>query len=124
LIAFSRSCAPGQRLTVAAVGDLLFHRELEEEALTPTGSYRQFWQPVAQVLAKADLVYGNLEGTVADGVTEGGEIVKDPGRTWNNRVYTAPPLVLSFSSLDQTRCASIAPDGGLISCAPSQTRNP
>jgi poly-gamma-glutamate capsule biosynthesis protein CapA/YwtB (metallophosphatase superfamily) len=97
LIGFSRSCAPGQRLTVAAVGDLLFHRELEEEALTPTGSYRQFWQPVAQVLAKADLVYGNLEGTVADGVTEGGEIVKDPGRTWNNRVYTAPPLVLSYN---------------------------
>ena len=87
----------GQRLTIAATGDLLFHRPLEQEALTPTGRYRDFWKPVASLLANADLTYANFEGTAADGVTTGLDIVKDPGRTWNNRVYTAPPNELSYN---------------------------
>ena len=96
-ILFANGCAKGERLTIAAVGDLLFHKSLQQQALTPTGSYRDFWKPLAGVLAKADLTYGNLEGSVADGVTSGLDVVKDPGKNWNNRVYSAPVLTLSYN---------------------------
>jgi len=96
-VGFDRPCAKGDRLTIAAVGDLLFHKQLEQQALTPTGSYRDFWTPLATVLASADLTYANFEGAAADGVTSALEIVKDPGRAWNNSVYSAPVLVLSYN---------------------------
>ena len=96
-INFTQACAVGNRITIAATGDLLFHRPLEQEALTPTGTYRDFWKPVAGIIANADLAYANFEGAAADGVTNGLDIVKDPGREWNNRVYTAPSLVLSYN---------------------------
>ena len=62
---FVAECMPGQRLTVAAVGDLLFHPEIEAHAQTP-GGYRALWTSVAKVLAEADITYGNLEGPVTD----------------------------------------------------------
>ena len=96
-IAFAQACAPGERITIAATGDLLFHRPLEQEALTPSGNYRDFWKPVTSIIANADLAYANFEGAAADGVTNGLDIVKDPGREWNNRVYTAQPMVLSYN---------------------------
>ncbi len=97
VIGFDRPCAKGDRLTIVAVGDLLFHKQLEQQALTPTGNYRDFWKPLANVLASADLTYANFEGAAADGVTSGLDIVKDPGREWNNRVYSSPVLTLSYN---------------------------
>ena len=96
-IDFVRPCAKGDRLTIVAVGDLLFHKQLEQQALTPAGNYRDFWKPLASVLANADLTYANFEGAAADGVTSGLDIVKDPGREWNNKVYSAPVLTLSYN---------------------------
>ena len=96
-LTFANACAPGKRITIVAVGDLLFHPDLEREALTPTGSYRDFWQPVAPVLANADLTYGNFEGTSAEGINTRLEFVKDPGRNWNNTVYAAPDSQLLFN---------------------------
>ncbi len=96
-VEFANSCAKGDRLTIAAVGDMLFHKVLEQQALTPTGNYRDFWKPLATVLASADLTYANFEGSAADGITSGLDIVKDPGREWNNRVYSSPVLTLSYN---------------------------
>ncbi len=96
-IGFNNACAKGDRLTIAAVGDLLFHKQLEQQALTPTGNYRDFWKPLASVLANADLTYANFEGAAADGVTSGLDLVKDPGKEWNNRVYSSPVLTLSYN---------------------------
>jgi poly-gamma-glutamate capsule biosynthesis protein CapA/YwtB (metallophosphatase superfamily) len=96
-IAFSQACANGQRLTIAAVGDLLFQHSLEKEALQPGHSYAQFWNRVAGVLAKADIAYANLEGTVADGVAFGDRLVPDPGRSADNGVYGAPDWTINFN---------------------------
>jgi poly-gamma-glutamate capsule biosynthesis protein CapA/YwtB (metallophosphatase superfamily) len=96
-ITFSDACEAGQRLIIATVGDLLFHRPLEEEALRPGHSYKQFWEGVSGVLAKADLGYGNLEGTVADGVAFGGRLVTDAGRRAGNSVYGAPDWTVNFN---------------------------
>ena len=96
-LTFANACAAGKRITIVGVGDLLFHPALEQEALTPTGSYRDFWKPVAPVLQNSDITYGNFEGTAAEGITTQLEFVKDPGRNWNNRVYMAPPSQLLFN---------------------------
>jgi Bacterial capsule synthesis protein PGA_cap len=96
-VEFANACAKGDRLTIAAVGDMLFHKQLEQQALTPNGTYRDFWKPLTGVLEKADLTYANFEGAAADGVTSGLDLVKDPGREWNNRVYSSPVLTLSYN---------------------------
>ena len=96
-IRFANACAAGKRISIVGIGDLLFHADLEKEALTPTSSYRAFWRPVESVLQNADLTYGNFEGTSAEGITTQLEFVKDPGKAWNNRVYSAPPNQLLFN---------------------------
>jgi Bacterial capsule synthesis protein PGA_cap len=96
-LVFRDACAIGKRATVAAVGDLLFNRRLQREALTEGRGYRNFWQPVEKILSSADVTYANLEGVVAEGITYDGELVAEPGRRWNNRVYGAPDNLRSFS---------------------------
>lgn len=94
---FRAGCEPGERITIAAVGDLLFHNALQRQALVPGGSYRDFWRSLEPVLAGADLTYGNLEGPVAEGVSINGRQVKDPGRRWDGNVYGAPRGALNFN---------------------------
>ena len=96
-LVFRDACATGVRATVAAVGDLLFNATLQQQALQTGGAYRQFWKPLEPFLASADVVYGNLEGTVANGITFDGELVRDVGRSARSRVFGAPPSMLSFN---------------------------
>lgn len=96
-VEFKGKCSDGERLVVAAVGDLLFQRPLQKQALASGGSYRAIWRPVEHLLRSADLVYGNLEGTVAAGLTHDGKEIADPGRMLDHRVYDAPQAWLSFN---------------------------
>lgn len=96
-LTFEHGCATGTRARIAAVGDLLFHDALQRRALMRDGNFRQFWQPVQPILDAADIVYGNLEGPAAEGVTAGGIAVKDPGRTVDGRVYGKAAGVLVFN---------------------------
>ena len=95
---FGDGCASGERITIAAVGDLLFHSSLQRQALARGSDFRAFWQPVAHIFARADLVYGNLEGPAARAVGIGGREVADPGRVLDGRIYVAhiPVLVFNF----------------------------
>lgn len=86
-LTFDETCAPGQRTLIAAVGDLLFHEPLQLQAYRPGATFRQFWSPVAAVLAGADVTYGNLESPIAAGVRAGGLAHKDPGRVLDRVVY-------------------------------------
>lgn len=94
---YSEPCAKGDRLTIVAVGDLLFHKRLQMQALSKGGDYRAFFTPLADVLAKADLAYGNLEGPAAGGVARGGRAVKDPGRKLDGLVYGSELKSLNFN---------------------------
>ncbi len=96
-ITFKAGCEEGDKLTIAAVGDLLFHKKLQRQALAPKGRYKDFWQPVAHVLSGADLTYGNLEGPAAPGLAAGGRKVKDPGRRLDDRVYGYTLKALTFN---------------------------
>ncbi|MGE0205596.1 MAG: CapA family protein [Hyphomicrobiaceae bacterium] len=96
-IVFRDACRPGDRLTIAAVGDLLFHKQLLAQAFQRRGSFARMWAPVASVLKRADLAYGNLEGPAADGVSAFGRPVRDPGRRLDMRVYGYMLPTLSFN---------------------------
>lgn len=70
-LAFAEACAAGDRITVAAVGDVLLHGPLQDQAKTRDGQdgnedYESLWSPVLPLLQKADLTYANFEGA-ADG---------------------------------------------------------
>lgn len=67
------------RITVAAVGDLLLHQDVQRAA-GAAGGYRPLWAPVADRLATADLALGNLETPIAPGCGA-------PGRPF---VFNAP----------------------------------
>jgi Bacterial capsule synthesis protein PGA_cap len=86
-LTFADACAEGERISVAAAGDLLFHHALQAQALADGGSYRQFWRSVEPLIRNADIAYANLEGTVAPDVDRDGERVSDPGRRIDGRVY-------------------------------------
>lgn len=94
---FRAGCEPAERITIAAVGDLLFHNALQRQALVPGASYRQFWRTLEPVLTGADLTYGNLEGPVAEGISSMGSATRDPGRRWDGNVYGAARGALNFN---------------------------
>ena len=62
---FPHQCAAEDRVTIAGVGDLLFHRRLQVQAYTRTDGFKTLWAPVADLLKDADITYANLEGPVA-----------------------------------------------------------
>ena len=93
---FSGACTKGERLTIAAVGDLLFNKKLQAQAYRRGGSFKRFFTPVLKVLKGADLAFGNLEGPAAAGVGPGGRAVKDPGKRLGV-VYGAPLRSLAFN---------------------------
>lgn len=89
-LAFDGACDPGDRIVVAAVGDVLLHRELQKQAYRARREvgFTDLWADVVPLLRDADLAYANLEGPTAPGIDEEGKRRRDPGRRYDGRVYT------------------------------------
>ena len=96
---FARACAPGDTLTIAAVGDLLLHHELQIQAYAAPEGFLAVWGEVKDLLALADISYANLEGAVATGLNRKGEPVTDPGRVFDRNVYSSYPRFNYHASL-------------------------
>jgi poly-gamma-glutamate synthesis protein (capsule biosynthesis protein) len=90
-ITFSAACDAGERLVIAAVGDVLLHTGLQKQALADTAGFASLWSKAGDLLRQADVTYANLEGPTAPGVTASGKAVKDPGAAFDGRVYTSYP---------------------------------
>lgn len=87
---FENACRPGTKITIAAVGDVLLHGPLQKQAYASGDGFHSLWKNVEPLLERADLTYGNLEGPCAEGVAATGE-ARDPGKTYDNRVYSSYP---------------------------------
>jgi poly-gamma-glutamate synthesis protein (capsule biosynthesis protein) len=96
---FTRACVPGDLLTIAAVGDLLLHHELQIQAYAAPEGFLAIWGEVRDLLALADLSYANLEGTVATGLNRKGQAVTDPGKVFDRDVYSSYPRFNYHASL-------------------------
>ncbi len=90
-LAFDHACDPGEIWTIAAAGDLILHPELQRQAYASKEGHLVIWGGVRDLLERADVTYLNLEGPVAPGVSRTGARVRDPGRRFDNRVYTGWP---------------------------------
>lgn len=90
-LTFRNACAQGARVSIAAVGDVLLHSPLQKQAVAQSQRFKTLWNPVADLLARADVTYANLEGPTAHGVNRGGRAVTDPGFVFDDVVYSSYP---------------------------------
>lgn len=85
-------CIGGQRVTIAAAGDVLLHRPLQRRGYSDPLGFYSIWQSAAPIFQAADIAYVNLEGPTAPGVTRGGYATTDPGPVFDDRVYSSYPM--------------------------------
>jgi len=92
-ISFTAKCEPGDRVTIAAVGDVLLHGPLQQQAVAraSSGRFKTLWAPVEDLLAQADTTYANFEGPSARGTNSAGRSVTDPGFVFDQIVYASYP---------------------------------
>jgi poly-gamma-glutamate synthesis protein (capsule biosynthesis protein) len=107
-ISFTNACAAGPRITIGAVGDVLLHGPLQQQAIAKasTGRFASLWAPVKDLLAAADTQYANLEGPTAHGVNASGRNVPDPGFRFDNNVYGSYPQFNYHGSLEDDLVAT------------------
>ncbi|KST63619.1 CapA family protein [Mastigocoleus testarum] len=72
-----------KKVSIAAVGDVLAHKVLQNQARGHSQGFKNIWSQAIPYLRKADIAYANLEGTVATGMGYTG---------WPNFNY--PPSIL------------------------------
>lgn len=90
-IEFASACEAGDKLVIAAVGDVLLHTGLQQQGLQDAGGFVSLWGDAADLLSQADVTYANLEGPTARGVNKSGNSVADPGPVFDDYVYTSYP---------------------------------
>jgi len=87
-LAFEGACDPAEVVTIAAVGDIMGHREIQRQAYATDEGFGAVWANIADLLAAADITYGNLEAPTAPGLGRDHEAHADPGRRFDNKVYS------------------------------------
>ncbi len=87
------------QLSIVAVGDILLHQPLHEQALRSPDGHKSLWKNLMPYLSGADMTYGNLEGPVAPGVNTKGQFVPDPGNVFDQDVYSSYPRFNYHESL-------------------------
>jgi poly-gamma-glutamate synthesis protein (capsule biosynthesis protein) len=96
---FRRACEAGERVTIAAVGDILLHPELQRQAYAE--GWSSLWGRTTKWLDDAEVTYGNHEGPAARGVRVDGRLVTDPGMRFDDSVYTGFPKFNYHDSLER-----------------------
>ncbi|MBI2390092.1 MAG: CapA family protein [Deltaproteobacteria bacterium] len=87
---FARACSPGERVTIASVGDIMGHEAIQKQAYAR--GWSSLWGNVTKFLDDANLTTGNLEAPTAYGIAVDGSLAPDPGRVFDNWVYTGSPV--------------------------------
>ncbi len=85
-------CFGSDVLRITAVGDVLLHSPLQRRGYSDANGFRSLWREVEAYFRAADINYANLEGPVAPGRTKGFGNATDPGKVFDNRVYSSYPL--------------------------------
>ncbi len=89
-LSFSNKCATGQEVTISAVGDVLLHTALQNQAFNSPQTYNSLWPMMGPLFQKFDVSYANFEGPSAEGLTATGHF-EDTGFKPNLNVYTSYP---------------------------------
>lgn len=84
------ACAGPERVTLAAVGDVLLHARLQRRGYAE--GFGAIWAEAAPLLAGADIAVANFEGPAAPGLARGGRAAREPGPAFDDVVYSSYPL--------------------------------
>lgn len=98
-LSFAHACDPGEVVTIAAVGDIMGHHELQMQAYKAKTRFFDIWSNIEDLLGNADITYGNLEAPLARGITRKLERVEDPGMVFDNSVYSGYAMFNIHKSL-------------------------
>lgn len=79
-LAFASACQPGERITLAFVGDVLLHPPLERQGQRSPIRFTELWEQVDPFFAWADVGCANLEGPIAPRVDQAGRDLRQPNR--------------------------------------------
>ena len=90
-------CSTTQRLSLTFVGDVLLHKQLQQQGYKQ--GFVSLWKEAVPFLQEADIAVANLEGPVAVGITRSGRQVDDPGPVFDDIVYTSYPMFNYHPSL-------------------------
>ena len=66
ILRFEKECSTGNKVNIAATGDILMHLVLQVQAHR-YGGYKHMWQELKPYFKQMDIVYGNLETPIAPG---------------------------------------------------------
>jgi hypothetical protein len=97
VMSFSRACESGDHLMIAAVGDVLPHEGLAQQAYTSKLGFGSLWPKLTPYIQSADMAYANLEGPAAEGVAANGVLKSDPGEMLDHDVYTGTDLMFNYN---------------------------
>lgn len=78
-------------LSLIALGDVLLHKPLHVQALKSSEGHISLWKNLEGLIKSADMAYANLEGPVAPGIGRSGNPTHDPGKIFDDSVYTGYP---------------------------------
>lgn len=95
-MSFSRACEAGSMTTIAAVGDVLPHEGLAEQAYASYNGFESLWTKLVPYISAAGFAYANLEGPTAEGVAGSGVLMADPGPTLDRNVYTGTSFLFNY----------------------------
>lgn len=103
-IKFPHRCTSGRRLLIAAVGDVLLHKPLQNKA--HASNFESLWSPVTPYIKQADMAYANLEGPMAYGVNRRGRVVNHSKTRIGHNIYSSYPLFNYHPSLAKALVSS------------------
>lgn len=86
-IVFTHACAQGPSIYIAAVGDVLIHYPLLVKG--NKSGFDSLWQAALPYIQSADIAYANLEGPIAENISETGKTIDT--HTLDTRVYSSYP---------------------------------
>ncbi len=115
-LGFADACAGEEIVTIAAIGDVLMHHELQKQAYAADKGFRVIWADLERALSTPDITYANLEVPIASGLAHGGVQetgeksgaipADDPGKRFDDHVYSGYPFFNAHPSLASDLTAS------------------
>lgn len=84
------------RVQVAAMGDIIIHQAQYEKVINETEGFFYLFKRVAPVLLDSQIVYANLEGPTALGVTSDQKFIGDIGFRYDGLVYSGTNFKFNY----------------------------
>lgn len=87
---FSEKCSNGKEITISAVGDVLLHQPLQQQAFSNSLTYKSLWPSMIPLFNMFNISYANFEGPSAEGLQLNGQL-GEKGFKYNKNIYSSYP---------------------------------